>query len=318
MSFKNILENIILEKKIDNIKNLDELYVLFKNEGYSQDRAKFSKEFENLSLNDEKLLEVAGGKGDVAKKLGSIALTAGMLSSVPSGFAMEGDMINGIIPPRSPVTHIAGQPTIAQCLDELCRLSNSDVPIDETRVFYLFERLTCNNALRTYLNHLRPRTKIEKSQIFNRIIRDIGNFEINYGVSDRFSLDTYDQSLQIRLNLWEWAWKKVVYPVAKRDLNRTASGELFKNIIEKFLSSDINELDCQNFINLGVDQIDFIVGIVSHSMAPEYKKFIKDSLWYCINLIASNVRNYQGAQELIDYANQKCSADYWGDGYYGL
>lgn len=45
MSFKNILENIILEKKIDNVKNLDELYVLFKDKGYSQDRAEFSKEF---------------------------------------------------------------------------------------------------------------------------------------------------------------------------------------------------------------------------------------------------------------------------------
>lgn len=318
MSFKNILENIILEKKIDNIKNLDELYVLFKNEGYSQDRAKFSKEFENLSLNDEKLLEVAGGKGDVAKKLGSIALTAGMLSSVPSGFAMEGDMINGIIPPRSPVTHIAGQPTIAQCLDELCRLSNSDVPIDETRVFYLFERLTCNNALRTYLNHLRPRTKIEKSQIFNRIIRDIGNFEINYGVSDRFSLDTYDQSLQIRLNLWEWAWKKVVYPVAKRDLNRTASGELFKNIIEKFLSSDINELDCQNFVDLGINEIDILVETVSHSMPVQYKDFIEESLWYCIGQIALETPNYEGAGELIERAYCECTNDYWGNSAFDL
>lgn len=56
-------------------------------------------------MNDEKLLEVAGGKGDIVQKLGSMVLTAGVLSSVPSGFAMEGDRINGIIPPRPTATH---------------------------------------------------------------------------------------------------------------------------------------------------------------------------------------------------------------------
>ena len=152
------------------------------------------------------------------------------------------------------------------------------------------------------------------------MLNDIENFELNY-TADYFPEKTYYQSVQVRLNMWEWCWKNVVCPKSKQSLNRqdiNASGVIFRNTIEKFLSSDINELDRQNFINLGIDQINFIVGIVSRSMTPEYKKFIKDSLWYCINLIASNVRNYQGAQELIDYANQKCSADYWGNGHYGL
>lgn len=94
--------------------------------------------------------------------------------------------------------------------------------------------------------------------------------------------------------MWEWAWKKVVYPVAKRDLNRTAFGELFKNIIEKFLSSDINELDCQNFVDLWINEIDTLVETVSHGIPVQYKDFIEESLWYCIGQIALETPNYEG------------------------